>query len=395
MEDQIQKNTEIEPEGGQIQPEDGSKTRRKRTVFLFAFLVFEIIVFIFILARFSVPANQDIMILETSIEKNGFTDPEDVVLKKYDLLDTVTMMTGTEADGRSDENIFRNNMSYDQGQGMWVLLEDKPVETDGLLACSKNVLAENDYKQFSQKVKNDEVLNFLFDMGANDGSFRTNWREIGVNELKLAPFLPWKKKIDFVAISRVDEQHCGGLSYILAFNPGVTVFCPPLTKGSFTKNIQAIERAHNLVPLMPGYTSLTPRLGAYVSESKLPTDKEPVYELDLVIHLEKGVAVLSGAGNPDLLGLTREIKKATGKQIEIFAGGTNLDIGLETDETNKMIEETRKENPGMLIYPNFNTSVMAHQMLRKVFGDNYKPAPLGLKIRFGKEKSEAGNKEKP
>jgi metal-dependent hydrolase (beta-lactamase superfamily II) len=390
LDDQIQKDTEATPESGQTQPDNSGKLKKIRTTILLAFLIFEIITIIFVLARFSVPANQDIMTLETSLEKNGFTDPEDVVLKKYDVLDTITFLTGTEFDGRSDENIYRNRMNFDSGQSMWVILEDNVREKDALLQYSKNILAENDYKQFSEKIKNDEVLNFIYDMGGSEGTFRGNWREIGVNELKLASFLPWKKKIDFVALSLIDEKHCGGLAYILAFNPGITVFCPPLTKGSFSKNIRAIERAHNLIPIMPGYTNLTPRLGAFVSETKSPTDKEPVYELDLVIHLDNGVAILSGAGNPDILTITREVKKATGKTPVMFVGGTNLDVGLETAETNKMIEETRKENPKMLLYPNFNTSMIGHQMLKKVFEDNYKPAPLGYKIRFGKEKPESG-----
>ncbi|MCD4784452.1 MAG: hypothetical protein K8T10_11580 [Candidatus Eremiobacteraeota bacterium] len=359
-----------------------SPPRNVRDTILLIFLVIQIFLIIFLLYRFAAPEHQDIMILETSLEKGDFVDPNDFILAKYDILDTVTLMTGIEQYGRSADNILRKKMVYDKGQSFWILMEDKVSDSDELLKYSKEFMAPSDFTAFAGRIKNDEVLNFLYDLGGKEKIFRNNWREVGVEELKAAPFLPWKKKLDFMVLSRYDESHWGGIEYILGYNPAMPIYCPPLTKLAQLKNFKAMSRAQSLIPLLPGYTQLTPRVGAYVSTIQMESGEDPRYELDIVLKVNGGVAVVAGAGLAEPLDLVRNVKSETGEDVLYYIGGTNLFLGLKTKELYSQMRELKKIAPNMEVYPNFNTSMIAHQMMKEVFEDKYHPTSQGLKIRF-------------
>jgi len=359
-----------------------SPTYTSRDIILVIFLAIQIFLIILLLSRFAIPGHQDIMILETSIEKGDFTDPDDFVLSKYDILDTVTFLSGTEQYGRSTENILRKRMVYDKGQSFWILMEDRVSDNDELLKYAKGFMAQNDYMTFADKIKNDEVINFIYDLGSKEEVFRRNWKEVGVEELKAAPFLPWKKKIDFLVLSRYNEAHWGGIGYILGYNPAMPIYCPPLTRSTQLKNFKVMDRAQSLIPLLPGYTQLTPRIGAYVSKINVEEGKDPIYELDMVLKVQGGVAIVAGASLTEPLELVRNVKSATGEEVLYYIGGTNLFVGLKTEELYSQLREMRRIAPHIRVYPNFNTSMIAHQMLREVFRDNYHATSQGMKIRF-------------
>lgn len=364
---------------------DSAKGNKIRTLVLLVFLILEIAIMIFFLARFSKAENQNIMILETSIETGQFTDPDDFVLDRYDLLDTVTLLTGTEADGRAvEENPLRKNMIFDSGQAMWLVFEEKIAEKAEIFDYAKSVMAEKDFDSFREKLRSDEIINILYDVGDNEDTYTSNWREVGVRELQAAPFLPWKKKIDFIVLSTFEDKHWGGLAYILKFNPSVPIICPPLTKSDIVGNNRIIDRAQNLIPILPGYTPLTARLGALVTSMPRAEGKDPRYELDLVLHIDGGVAIIAGAGLLEPLEIVRQVKMATGKEILYYIGGTNLQVGLESDELKNQLKELSAIAPKMQFYPNYNTSMIAKQMLREVFKEKLNDTPLGLKVRLKK-----------
>ncbi len=370
---------------------DSVKSNKIRTSVLLVFLVFEIIIMIFFLAKFSKAENQNVMILETSIETGQFTDPDDFILKRYDILDTVTLLTGTEADGRAtEENALRKNMIFDPGQAMWLVFEEKISGKDQIFEYAKSVMAEKDFDSFREKLCSDEVVNVLFDMGDNEDTYTTNWREVGVHELQSAPLLPWKKKIDFIILSTFEDKHWGGLAYILKYNPAIPIFCPPLTKSDIVGNARIIDRAQNLVPIMPGYTNLTARLGALVTSMPRGEGKDPRYELDLVLHIDGGVAIITGAGLLEPLEIVRQVKMSTGKEVLYYIGGTNLQVGLESEELKNQLRELKAIAPKMQFYPNYNTSMIAKQMLGEVFKEKLNDTPLGLKIRFNKNMKNIG-----
>jgi len=361
------------------------KSDRIREVFLAIVLVLQVAIIILCLIRFSRQENQQIMSLETSIEKGQFTDPDDFILGRYDMLETVTLLTGTEDDGRSKENKLREKMSFEPGQAMWILQEDRVNDKDNILKYSKGAMGKKDFANFKKKLKSDEIINILYDLGAAEDTYRTNWRGVGVNELKSAPFLPWKKKVDFVVLSSFNSKHVGGLAYILKYNPATPIFCPPLKKADLVKNPRIFERAHNLIPILPGYTKLTSKLGTYVTEMKQAGGKESKYELDLILHLDNGVAVIAGAGLMEPLELVKNVKKATGKEVLYYIGGTNLLVGLETEQLKNQMRELAEIAPKMELYPNYNTSMIARRMLKDIFGEMYHETPLALKIRLKKK----------
>ena len=390
MSDEKPENEEIEGASesnteSEVAERDSAKGNKIRTSVLLVFLILEIAIMIFFLAKFSKAENQNIMILETSIETGQFTDPDDFVLNRYDLLDTVTLLTGTEADGKAvEENALRKNMIFDPGQAMWFVFEEKVNKKDEIFEYAKSVMAEKDFDSFREKLCSDEIVNVLYDVGDNEDSYTTNWREAGVRELQAAPFLPWKKKIDFIVLSTFEDKHWGGLAYILKFNPSIPIICPPLTKSDIVGNTRIIDRAQNLVPILPGYTRLTARLGALVTSMPRVEGKDARYELDLILHVDGGVAIIAGSGLLEPLEIVRQVKMATGKEVLYYIGGTNLQVGLESDELKNQMKELSAIAPKMQLYPNYNTSMIAKQMLREVFKEKLNDTPLGLKIRLKK-----------
>ena len=369
--------------------EKSIKQPNTRKIVLVILLLMQIVIFIVLLARFADPANSFyIMYLETPIEKDDFFNPDDVIIGRYDLLNTVTLLSGSESDGKSMENRFREKMKFDPGQSMWIVVEDHILETDNIVDYAKTVMSDEDFQLFKTRALGDNIVNFIFDAGADEFVFRNNWKEIASNELKLAPFLPWKKRVDFLMLSSFDPKHWQGLAYILGHNPGMLVICPPLTRATQIDYIRSFEYARNLAPIEEGLTWLTPRLGTYVYSLTDSVTEQIKYELILLIKIEGGIAIVAGAGSLEPHRTIKRAADATGENILYYIGGTNLLIGLESDEMNNELAAIRKMYPDMIIYPNFNTSMIAHNMLRRHFEEKYKQGHLGTKIKFGKTPEE-------
>lgn len=372
--------------------EDKIKQEKRRGVILWVLLAVQILVIIVTLASFLKPGNDFyIMLLETPIENEKFFDPRDLKISRYDILDTVTFLTGSSSgmdevdiEKQSQENRLRSKMEADEGQSMWVVLEDRVKDGDNLLLYAREGMTREDYANFSGKIKNDDVLNFVYDTGADEHKFRNNWKEVAARELKLSPILPWKKKLDFVAISNFDSHHWQGLGYILGHNPGILVICPPLTRSIQLDNPRAFELARNLVPIGEGYTRLTDRLGAFVTSQRIPGEKESHHELILTVKMEGGLAILAGTGMMGPQEIISKIKEASGEEVLYYLGGTNMYIGLETDEIYKELEKIKETAPDIKFYANYNISMIGGKMMKKVFGDKFQSAPLGYKVKFRK-----------
>ncbi len=360
-----------------------AKVNKKRETLLSVILVLEILIMVVLIGKFSVRENQNIMLLETPIIKGNFRDPNDFLIRRSDLVNTVTLMTGSPVNGVSSENPLRKKMIFDKGQMMWVVIEDRVKTEDELVKFASIAMGKRDFAFFKKKVLRDEILNFFYDLTSSEKAFANNWREVGVKELRASPLLPWKKKVDFAVISTFEPQHIGGLTYLIKRNPSMPIYSPPITKKTVVENIELFRRLHCLVTLPPGYTPLTSRLGAYIYPIKKGSGISNSYELDLIIDLgNKRVALLVGAGYKGPLKLVKEVEKATGKKVCYYIGGTNLPLGIENDKVYKEMRELKRISPHLEIYPNFNTSLVAYQMFKDVFKDHCFRTPLGLKIRL-------------
>lgn len=359
----------------------GTPSYPVRKIVLIVF-VFQVITLIFLLGKLSLPGNQNLMLLETPVIIKENPEKEDLTIRREDIIDTVTLMSGSQVHGRSDENKFRQEMKFDSGQMMWLVLVGKVETGDQLLEFAKIAMSPTDYEHFRKNVQKDDILNLFYDLGEKEENFVNNWREVGVNELKIASLLPWKKKIDFIVISCFDERHMGGLPYIIRINPGLPVFCPPITKSTAVKNMDTFNRAVNLIPLPPGYTRLTGKLGAYITPILDENGENKTYELDLIVQLREGVAILAGAGKMEPLQLVKDVTEATGQKVLYYIGGTNLYIGTENPQICKEIEEIKEIAPDIKFYPNFNTSLLAHQICEEIFGDQYHRVQLGTRINL-------------
>lgn len=155
---------------------------------------------------------------------------------------------------------------------------------------------------------NDSVL---FDTGEDAGKLLANMRQLGVDP----------GNVRAVVISHDHWDHTGGLSAVLAENPGISVYICPGLDGSLKSQIrqnggEPVEVAH---PLM--LTDNIVITGSVKGEYKGGSIREQA----LGIRTSKGVSVLTGCAHPGIVRMAGKVKGIFGvDDIYCAAGGFHL-----------------------------------------------------------------------
>jgi len=359
---------------------------KSRLIFflLLAGLIIQVVFILIILGQFSIKKNQNIMELETPLDSRFLTKLCDIPVHSREILNTVTVLSGTSGSYMiGGEEKF---LEKDEGQMFWVAIEEKTNNNDNLLRIARRYLKEDNYRKFEKKITGDEILSFIFGTGEREEAFINNWRDLAKRRMKFSSILPWKKQVDFAVLPGFGLENTGGLQYFANRYPGLPIFCPPFNKSVLFKRSKAFDSISTLVPLPAGYTSLTPNMGAFVSTIGNPGEGSNSYELSLIIHTKEEEIILSGQGLPGPLKLVEDIKKATTGNILYYIGGTNMNLVIENESHVKEIEQLKKLAPNLRIYPNHNTSNIAHRLLERTFKRNYHRVSPGSIIKIKKKR---------
>jgi len=321
------------------------------------------------------------------LEEKPTMSPSEVQLPLSETLDTVSLFAGGEFLGRaSGANLFRQSLAFDEGQFLWVILDGSASDEDLLFR-----LARRDPMEDASAVRGslqDGVLNFFYDLGSREDLFKNNWGAVGVKELQVSAMMPWAKKLDFIVLSSFRPDHLAGLSFIARLHPTIPVFTPPLPGAlaggpseTDDEHIQSLRKFTSLIGLKPGHWKLTDRLHALVS----PVNRKiwgVSYELSLLVKGKEGWSLLAGSGFARPLALVRAARRAVHGKIRLYAGGTGMMIGTGDAAQKAELELLKKEEPDLVIVPNYATSPTAHDYLREIFGKGYRPGCLGERVKL-------------
>ncbi len=297
-----------------------------------------------------------------------------------DLLNTASLMTGPEFLGIELPTEFRRNLSFEDGQMFWFLLDRTLADGDPLVRLARSAVPVAQESIRIHEGLTDGVLNFLYDLGSRRDLALQNWSGVSVRELQASPLLPWVKRLDLVVLSSLAEPGVGGLGFVTDLNQGVLLVLPPYDPDRL-RNLHAFNRPPNAVVLEPGLHLLGPGLWALVMAAP-PSSGHPA-ELDLLVERADGSLVLfSGSGLNRPLVALRQVRRALGREVALYVGATGYVVGGDTSGLEAEIRQIVAEFPNLKMMPNGDTSVVAHGTLEALMGSRYRAGSLGTRLRL-------------
>ncbi len=237
----------------------------------------------------------------------------------------------------------------------------------------------------------------LFDTGNNPEIFARNVKARGVDLTKL----------DFVVMSHRHGDHMGGLTYLLSVNPKVVIYAPKEGFGVYGFNLPSkfYRKAEALPAEMRYYDGRPPEvmkfgtafpaaniqlidktaevasgitLIALVSDA--PGTRE-LKELSLAIDTPEGLVLVVGCSHPGIEAIVAEAAKIN-PHIHLIAGGFHLVVAQDPviEKVAAALHDTFQVD---YIAPGHCTGEPTFAALRKVFGDRYLYAGLGMILGVG------------
>jgi len=342
------------------------------TLLLTCLLVVQVGLLIYVLILFTPLSPTMTMRLETPEAPPGS-------LKERNLLvDTINCMAADELLDRDPQaGAARQELVFDEGQFIWAVLRES-VKPDAPILDMESRLATYQDRTIFRQLLTDGIVSFLFNLGAQEDTFRYNWG-IATRELQQVSLLPWAKRVDFVVLSDFNDDHRGGLDHLLKLNPSLLILTPPLPNED--EDIASLFTSfQNALPLPPGYTPLTERIGVLVLAVNHPGGLPSTYEASVLVDSDAGITILAGSGAPSAETIITQAAQATGRPIINYLGGTNLAYGQPNDPRLQTLKALLKQHPGLTFRPGYNTSLAAHEALSRTLGSSYQPLRLGSRI---------------
>jgi 7,8-dihydropterin-6-yl-methyl-4-(beta-D-ribofuranosyl)aminobenzene 5'-phosphate synthase len=232
----------------------------------------------------------------------------------------------------------------------------------------------------------------LFDTGNNAEIFARNVRALGVD----------LRRLDFAVISHRHGDHTSGLSYLLRVNPHVKIYAPKEGFGVFGAALPSTfyRRDPSLADSMRYYegsppeemrfgtpwpqaniqwidslTEVAPGVTIISTVSQNPGTLE-LRELSLAVRGPEGLVLLVGCSHPGIENIVAAARPL-GDHVAIIFGG--LHLVTTPDTTIARIASALRDRWGVVeIAPGHCTGEPAFAELRRVFGDRYRYAGLGV-----------------
>ncbi|HZV97566.1 MAG TPA: MBL fold metallo-hydrolase [Methylophilaceae bacterium] len=237
----------------------------------------------------------------------------------------------------------------------------------------------------------------LFDTGNNPAIFEHNIKAMHIDLTRL----------DFVVMSHRHGDHMGGLSYLLRVNPTVKIYAPQEGFGIYGASLpSSFYRQDTSLPPEQRYydgrppdvmqfgaawpganfqlvnqtTEIAPDIHLIALVSDKPGTLE-LRELSLAINTSDGMVVVVGCSHP---GIHRILEAAAriNSHIRLLAGGLHFVIAEDKDieQTAAALHDEFKVD---YIAPGHCTGEPMFNALRRVFGERYLYAGLGVNLGSG------------
>ena len=239
-----------------------------------------------------------------------------------------------------------------------------------------------------------EGLRILFDTGNDADVFRANVEAIGADLARL----------DFAVISHRHGDHTTGLEYVLAKSPRVPIYVPRETYGVFGSSLPGTF--YPRCPTLPvemryfdGFppelirhgtpwrnadfhslgetTEIVPGVVAVHTVSDIAGSRE-MPELSLSLRSNAAQVIVAGCSHP---GIERIVAAASPRDLPVACifGGLHL-VLTPVEEIERVARSLRDRWRVQNIAPGHCTGEPGFDVLRRVFGDAYRHAGLGMRL---------------
>ncbi|MCL5035679.1 MAG: hypothetical protein M1269_01045 [Chloroflexi bacterium] len=294
-------------------------------------------------------------------------------LNAENILDTVTFVSSQEK-RRSD--LIRgkedNGCLWGEGQSLWIIIRDKVNDKSEFAGIVKKKLSASDYNVFKED-SSDGVLFFFYGLGGSKEIWKNNVFKL-LRAKILSNILPWQKRIDMIFLPTPGPLNTGSLDFVLNNKPTLPVFTPP--------EPPPMPWLNYLITIPGGYKKLTDRVSSLCLPMEAGGGEEGYYEMELIINVGDGIAILSGAGKAGFFNIIETAAKKTNRPVYYYLGGTGILTGMKNSNILNRLEDLKKHCPHLKIYSNYSTSVMAEEMLQQVFGNDYKAVSPGEQVQL-------------
>lgn len=201
----------------------------------------------------------------------------------------------------------------------------------------------------------------LFDVGAKDEVLRHNLRALEVS----------LDGVRAVVISHLHGDHTGGLAWVVAQQPGVTVYVPAALPDSLQRSVGEAARI------------VTAKAPAQIVDGVWTTGEVEgdIPEQALVVETARGAVVITGCAHPGVATLVQRAAGAVTGSPYMVLGGFHLGAATPK-QVNEVIAEL--EALGVQrVAPGHCTGEKAIALFRVAFGDHFTPLGVGRVIALG------------
>jgi 7,8-dihydropterin-6-yl-methyl-4-(beta-D-ribofuranosyl)aminobenzene 5'-phosphate synthase len=232
----------------------------------------------------------------------------------------------------------------------------------------------------------------LFDTGNNAQIFARNVRALGVD----------LRRLDFVVISHRHGDHTSGLDHVLQVNPQVKIYAPKENFGVFGAALPGtFYRRETALPDSMRYfggrppaqlsfgspwpraniqwvdtlTEVVPGVTLISTVSKTPGTLE-LRELSMALRGPDGLVLFVGCSHPGIETIL-EASRSVDDQVHLIFGGLHL-LATPDSAVERIASDLKSEWRLDAIAPGHCTGEPAFAALRRVFGDRYVYAGLGI-----------------
>ena len=239
-------------------------------------------------------------------------------------------------------------------------------------------------------------LRILFDTGNNAQVFAHNAAAAGVD----------LGHLDFAIVSHRHLDHAAGLSHLLAINPGVRIYVPKETFGSFGSSLPSnfYRKQETLPPSMRYFdgqpdetlhfgtawtganfvaidktTEIAPGIFVLALVSDVPGTRE-LRELSLAVDTPRGLMLMVGCSHPGIENIL-ESASAINRRVHIVFGGLHLPAAPDEriSKVGTLLHEKFKVER---LAPGHCTGEPAFASFKKTWGADYVYAGLGSVIEL-------------
>ena len=278
-----------------------------------------------------------------------------------------------------------------------------------------------DNKDLTQDFGFSTVINYkgkwiLFDSGTDARLFENNIKALKID----------LRKIDIAVVSHGHYDHVGGFDYLTSINPKVKIYAPndffslgaptrfpfresepgvatslpkdeqyfrgekvvegmiTVPTGRFWKsNIEYLTKSKEVFPGVTLIATTSDLMGTFIKYP--PFENDPQFigmpELSLSLATEKGEILISGCSHSTIEKIVKETKNFVKGKIHLVAGGFHL-IPYDRDYIEALANRMRDEYGVESVAPAHCTGHLGFSILKKTFGDKYKPFGLGERLRL-------------